>query len=123
MLIQFFYAGILLLHIYFVDLFVKVVGSIDQVGVIDEVKPEKDSETTYDSKNADKTKTRKLYVGSQALGYRRDQMEVRSYVALSIKSYFLDVDWILLIQVISPFKDGFVVDWDIVDNIWNHAFR
>ncbi|KAG6516497.1 hypothetical protein ZIOFF_026962 [Zingiber officinale] len=79
--------------------FPSVVGSIDQVGVVDEVKPEKDSEITYDSKNADKTKTRKLYVGSQALGYRRDQMEV-----------------------ISPFKDG-VVDWDIVDNIWNHAFR
>lgn len=89
--------GILLLHLYFIDLFVKVVGSIDQVGVVDEVKPEKDSETTYDSKNADKPKTRKLYVGSQALGYRRDQMEVRSYVALSIKSYFLDVDWFLLI--------------------------
>jgi actin-like protein 6A len=25
--------------------------------------------------------------------------------------------------VISPMKDGTVTDWDIVDNIWNHAFR
>ena len=25
--------------------------------------------------------------------------------------------------MISPFKDGVVVDWDIVDNIWDHAFR
>uniref|UniRef100_A0A0D3FV55 Uncharacterized protein n=1 Tax=Oryza barthii TaxID=65489 RepID=A0A0D3FV55_9ORYZ len=25
--------------------------------------------------------------------------------------------------VISPMKDGTFIDWDIVDNIWNHAFR
>lgn len=26
-------------------------------------------------------------------------------------------------EVLSPIKDGVVVDWDIVDNIWDHAFR
>ncbi|XP_052162258.1 actin-related protein 4-like isoform X3 [Oryza glaberrima] len=25
-------------------------------------------------------------------------------------------------EVISPMKDGTFIDWDIVDNIWNHAF-
>jgi actin-like protein 6A len=29
----------------------------------------------------------------------------------------------LPVQVISPMKDGTVADWDIVDNIWNHALR
>lgn len=87
--------------------FPSVVGSIDLGGAIVEVKSEKDAESTLDSKNvvksldSDKTKTkRKFYVGSQALAYRRDHMEVTS-----------------------PFKDGVVVDWDIVDNIWDHAFR
>ncbi|KAJ8543374.1 hypothetical protein K7X08_005897 [Anisodus acutangulus] len=27
------------------------------------------------------------------------------------------------LYVISPIKDGMVVDWDIVENIWDHAFR
>nr|XP_016453462.1 PREDICTED: actin-related protein 4-like [Nicotiana tabacum] len=26
-------------------------------------------------------------------------------------------------EVLSPIKDGMVVDWDIVENIWDHAFR
>lgn len=55
----------------------KVVGSIYQEGSVDEVKLEKDSDSV-DPKNADKMKARKLYVGTQALGYRRDYMEVRS---------------------------------------------
>lgn len=87
--------------------FPSVVGSIDQTGAVEDVKSEKDADSNLDSKNgvkssdSDKTKPkRKLYVGNQALGYRRDFMEV-----------------------ISPFKDGVVVDWDIVDNIWDHAFR
>ncbi|KAF8391957.1 hypothetical protein HHK36_022297 [Tetracentron sinense] len=87
--------------------FPSVVGSIDQMEVDDPVKFERDSGSVPDSKNLvrhfdlDKTKAkRKLYVGSQALGYRRDHMEV-----------------------LSPIKDGVVVDWDIVDSIWNHAFR
>lgn len=41
---------------------------------------EKNSEAGQDPKNLDKSKQkRKLYVGSQALGYRRDHMEVFSY--------------------------------------------
>ncbi|KAK6925230.1 Actin family [Dillenia turbinata] len=68
---------------------------------------EKNSASAPDSKNvvksfeSEKTKgKRKLYVGSQALGFRRDHMEV-----------------------LSPIKDGVVADWDIVDSIWDHAFR
>ncbi|KAJ6803309.1 actin-related protein 4 isoform X2 [Iris pallida] len=83
--------------------FPSVVGSIEQPEAIEDIKSEKDPELISDSKNGvtEKTKAkRKLYVGSQALGYRRDFMEV-----------------------ISPIKDGIVVDWDIVDNIWDHAFR
>ncbi|KAH7663119.1 actin-like protein 6A protein [Dioscorea alata] len=87
--------------------FPSVVGSIDQAGAVEDIKPERDSEPMPDSKNgvrsfdSEKTKSkRKLYVGSQALGYRRDHMEV-----------------------ISPIRDGVVVDWDVVDKIWDHAFR
>ncbi|XXG71172.1 hypothetical protein AAC387_Pa07g0487 [Persea americana] len=87
--------------------FPSVVGSIDQTGITDDVKSERDMESVSDSKNgvrsfdSDKTKAKcKLYVGSQALGYRRDHMEV-----------------------LSPIKDGVIVDWDIVDSIWDHAFR
>ncbi|KAG8086742.1 hypothetical protein GUJ93_ZPchr0010g7718 [Zizania palustris] len=82
--------------------FSSVVGSIEQTGEADEAK----AGTASDSKNGakpmdvDKAKTkRKLYVG-QELEFRRDHMEV-----------------------ISPMKDGTVTDWDIVDNIWNHAFK
>lgn len=87
--------------------FPSVVGSIDQMEVDSEAKPDKEGDSTQDAKSSakepdnDKSKTkRKLYVGTQALDYRRDHMEV-----------------------ISPFKDGVVADWDMVDNIWNHAFR
>ncbi|KAB5524724.1 hypothetical protein DKX38_022473 [Salix brachista] len=62
--------------------FPSVVGSMDQMDV------------------DDATSKCKLYVGSQALGFRRDNMEV-----------------------LSPFKDGIVSDWDMVDSIWNHAFK
>ncbi|KAM7267379.1 hypothetical protein ACFE04_009545 [Oxalis oulophora] len=67
--------------------FPSVVGAIDQMEVDDNV-------------NAEKKGNRKLYVGSQALGFRRDHMEM-----------------------LSPLKDGVVVDWDIVDSIWDHAFK
>lgn len=87
--------------------FPSVVGSIDQMEVDDAANTDTNSGAAMDAKSnaktpdSDKTKgKRKLYVGSQALGYRRDNMEV-----------------------ISPFKDGIVADWDIVDNIWDHAFR
>ena len=65
-------------------------GSIEQTGAVEDVKSEKDAESNLDSKNgvkpsdSDKTKTkRKLYVGSQALGYRRDFMEVRLAIIFS----------------------------------------
>ncbi|KAL3748743.1 hypothetical protein ACJRO7_009908 [Eucalyptus globulus] len=87
--------------------FPSVVGSIDQMEVDDAANTDTNSGAAMDAKSnaktpdSDKSKgKRKLYVGSQALGYRRDNMEV-----------------------ISPFKDGIVADWDIVDNIWDHAFR
>lgn len=66
-----------------------MVGSIDQAGAVEDIKPERDSEPVPDSKNgirsfdSEKTKSkRKLYVGSQALGYRRDHMEVRLWSSL-----------------------------------------
>ncbi|KAL1340821.1 hypothetical protein HN51_027280 [Arachis hypogaea] len=81
--------------------FPSVVGAIDQMDIDEAENGEKNSESTADAKNNDKPKgKRKLYVGSQSLGYRRDHMEV-----------------------LSPLKDGIVADWDIVDNIWDHAFR
>ncbi|KAH9312208.1 hypothetical protein KI387_027243, partial [Taxus chinensis] len=83
-----------------------VVGSIEQTGIIDEVKVEGDLETALDGKPEVKMDTErpnskpKFYVGSQALGYRRDFMEV-----------------------IPALKDSIVADWDVVDSIWDHAFR
>ncbi|XP_050367435.1 actin-related protein 4 [Argentina anserina] len=77
--------------------FPSVVGSIDQM----EVEETENSGSADPKSDADKAKAkRKLYVGSQALGYRRDHMEV-----------------------LSPIKDGVVVDWDAVESIWDHAFR
>ncbi|KAI8552772.1 hypothetical protein RHMOL_Rhmol06G0293600 [Rhododendron molle] len=87
--------------------FPSVVGSIDQMELDDPDNLDKNSGSIPDSKSvvrpfdAEKSKgKRKLYVGSQALGYRRDHMEV-----------------------LSPIKDGVVVDWEIVENIWDHALR
>lgn len=69
----------------------KVVGSIDQTGANDEIKPERNSESMSDSKtgvkalDSDKTKPkRKLYVGTQALDYRRDHMEVSLLLSLDV---------------------------------------
>ncbi|XP_019449843.1 PREDICTED: actin-related protein 4-like isoform X1 [Lupinus angustifolius] len=70
-------------------------------GAIDEMDIDESDNAEKNSVSADKAKgKRKLYVGSQSLGYRRDHMEV-----------------------LSPYKDGIVADWDIVDSIWDHAFR
>ncbi|KAK6921138.1 Actin family, partial [Dillenia turbinata] len=87
--------------------FPSVVGSIDQMEVDDPDNAENNSASASDSKNvvksfeSEKSKgKRKLYVGSQSLGFRRDHMEV-----------------------LSPIKDGVVADWDIIDSIWDHAFR
>ncbi|GAB2295388.1 Actin- protein 4 [Dionaea muscipula] len=87
--------------------FPSVVGSIDQMELDDPDNSGRNSGTLTDSNNTVKTfesekgkGKRKLYVGTQSLGYRRDHMEV-----------------------LSPIKDGVVADWDIVDAIWDHAFR
>lgn len=52
----------------------KVVGAIDQMEVDDADNAEKNSGSAPDSEKG-KSK-RKLYVGSQSLGFRRDNMEV-----------------------------------------------
>ncbi|KAH6755676.1 actin-related protein 4 [Perilla frutescens var. hirtella] len=77
--------------------FPSVVGSIDEMEIDDADNSDKNSESALDSKSKGK---RKFYVGSQDLGFRRDHMEV-----------------------LSPLKDGVVVDWDMVENIWDHALR
>ncbi|KAK4409576.1 Actin-related protein 4 [Sesamum angolense] len=77
--------------------FPSVVGSIDQMEIDDADNSDKNSGSAPESKSKGK---RKLYVGSQDLGFRRDHMEV-----------------------LSPTKDGIVVDWDMVENIWDHALR
>ncbi|XP_051134818.1 actin-related protein 4 [Andrographis paniculata] len=77
--------------------FPSVVGLIDEMEVENTDNSDKTAGSTPDSKMKGK---RKLYIGSQDLGFRRDHMEVSS-----------------------PIKDGVVVDWDMVDNIWDYALR
>ncbi|KVI11263.1 hypothetical protein Ccrd_010329, partial [Cynara cardunculus var. scolymus] len=76
--------------------FPSVIGSIDQMEVDENDNPEKNTGAVTESKSKGK---RKLYVGSSAMGYRRDHMEV-----------------------IPSIKDGIVTDWDIVESIWDHTF-
>ncbi|XP_076937794.1 actin-related protein 4-like [Bidens hawaiensis] len=71
-----------------------VVGSIDQMEVDENDDQEKNG---GDPKSKGK---RKLYVGSSAMGFRRDHMEV-----------------------LPSIKDGAVADWDIVESICDHAFQ
>ncbi|KAF5730378.1 actin-related protein 4-like [Tripterygium wilfordii] len=83
--------------------FPSVVGAIDQMDVEDTENnaASADSKSNANPLDSEKGKgKRKLYVGSQTLGFHRDNMEV-----------------------LSPLKDGIVVDWDMVDSIWDHAFR
>ncbi|KAL0651566.1 hypothetical protein Bca4012_094257 [Brassica carinata] len=81
--------------------FPSVVGAVDGVEAMDvDVDSAKTNSNSEDSKSEKEKGKRKLYVGSQALNYRRDHMEI-----------------------LSPIKDGIVSDWDLVDNIWDHAFR
>lgn len=70
--------------------FPSVVGCIEQTSLSDGVKAEGEAEEGK----------RNLYVGTQALGYRRDKMEV-----------------------VPAMRDGVVADWDVVEKIWDHAFR
>ncbi|CAN7058767.1 unnamed protein product, partial [Brassica oleracea var. botrytis] len=81
--------------------FPSVVGAVDGVEAMDvDVDSAKTNSNSEDSKSEKEKGKRKLCVGSQALNYRRDHMEI-----------------------LSPIKDGIVSDWDLVDNIWEHAFR
>ncbi|KAL5751358.1 hypothetical protein ACOSP7_025961 [Xanthoceras sorbifolium] len=84
--------------------FPSVVGAFDQMDVDDSENAERNSGSGIDAtNNVDSNKgkgKRKLYVGTQALGFHHDHMEV-----------------------LSPLKDGVVADWDLVDSIWDHAFR
>ncbi|OMO49711.1 Actin-related protein [Corchorus olitorius] len=88
--------------------FPSVVGSIDQMDA-DGDNENNDSKTSNNNVDSNKPKgKRRLYVGSQSLGFRRDHMELTAAC---------------LVQVLSPLKDGVVVDWEIVDSIWDHAFK
>lgn len=70
-------------------LLAKVVGSIDQMEVDDPANAEKNSGSVESKSNSitldsEKIKgRRKLFVGSQALGYRRDNMEVSLTIVIS----------------------------------------
>ncbi|XVF04622.1 hypothetical protein REPUB_Repub05bG0100100 [Reevesia pubescens] len=76
-----------------------VAGSIDQVDA-DDYNDNNESKTNSYNVDSNKPKgNRRLYVGSKALGFRRDHMAVLSP---------------------SPLKDGVVVD---CDRIWDHAFK
>ncbi|XP_042017132.1 actin-related protein 4-like isoform X2 [Salvia splendens] len=77
--------------------FPSVVGSIDEMETDDADNANKNSGSAQESKSKSKSK---FFVGSQDLGFRRDHMEV-----------------------LSPMKDGVVVDWDMVEGIWDHALR
>ncbi|KAL1541310.1 Actin-related protein 4 [Salvia divinorum] len=77
--------------------FPSVVGSIDEMETDDADNANKNLGSAQESKSKSKGK---FFVGSQDLGFRRDHMEV-----------------------LSPIKDGVVVDWDMVEGIWDHALR
>lgn len=77
--------------------FPSAVGAIDHMDIDDPIAENNAGRGVEYEKPKGK---KKFYVGSQALGFRRDHMEV-----------------------LSPIKDGVVMDWDIVENIWDHAFR
>ncbi|KAL3699170.1 hypothetical protein R1sor_017192 [Riccia sorocarpa] len=59
-----------------------------------------DSKTGKSADAAAKKPTRKLYTGVQAMGYRRDYMEV-----------------------IPALKDGLINDWEVVESIWDHTLK
>ncbi|KAK3015434.1 hypothetical protein RJ639_006144 [Escallonia herrerae] len=66
--------------------FPSVVGSLDQMEVDEPDEPEKNSGAVLDTKSKGK---RKLYVGSQALGFRRDYMEVLSAMKDGVVKFLL----------------------------------
>ncbi|XP_022766324.1 actin-related protein 4A-like [Durio zibethinus] len=81
--------------------FPSVVGSIDQMDAVDVDNENNDFETNNSNVDSNKPKgRRRLCVGSQALGFRRDHL-----------------------KMLSPLKDGVIIDWDIFASIWDHAFK
>ena len=70
---------------------------------------------------------RQLYVGAQARGYRRDNMEVRGSLFSSAAARGLAQDAsacaCMCAQVMQALKDGLYDDWDAVEGIWDHIFR
>ena len=93
----------------------KVVGSIDQMEVDDSANTENNSGSAVEFKNnakapdSDKAKgKRKLYVGSQALGFRRDNMEVSLSFFLSFNHSFVLFGilcfWIVTYKVFIDFR-------------------
>jgi len=79
--------------------FPSVVGAVEQPGVVTDGGGDTDMEAKKPGE-AEKAKARKLYAGVQALGYRRDHMEI-----------------------VPAMKDGLVDDWDVVESLWDHALR
>lgn len=57
-------------------------------------------DTKDKSNKMDVDGARSLHVGTHALGYRRDGMEVAS-----------------------PFVDGILADWEAVEALWDHTFK
>lgn len=83
-------------------MFDKVVGCTDEMDVDDTTSTEKNSGSAGESKSNAKTLDsdkgkgkRKLYVGSQALGFRRDNMEVSCFLSLVVIWNFVAVFYIL----------------------------
>ncbi|XP_024383760.1 actin-related protein 4 [Physcomitrium patens] len=75
------------------SVFPSAVGSAESLGANTDKEAKKPGQ-------AEVAKVRKLYAGVQALGYRRDHMEV-----------------------LPAMKGGLVADWDVVESLWDHAFR
>ena len=50
--------------------------------------------------DVDTASGRKIHVGTQAMNFRRDAMEVES-----------------------PFTDGIISDWEALEALWDHALK
>ena len=83
------------IRVFFSFVVHKVVGAVDGSEAMDvDVDSAKNNSNSEDSKTNESEKEkgkRKLYVGSQALNYRRDHMEVISFSPLLINVYNCEV--------------------------------
>lgn len=78
-----------------------------------------------------------LHVGSQAMGFRRDNMEVQqqlhfiamvSVVSVSMmkghSSYEPQIDNERCpIQVVQALRNGLYDNWEVIEALWNHTFK